>query len=736
MFKTDSLSFFVILVITSGVFALICEPRISATEPFQAPNVIFMMADDMGMGDTSAYQDFTGNQDSEQILTPNMNRLARMGVRFTDAHTPASRCTLTRYALLTGRYSWRNRLKHWVLFGVQGDPMIEADRPTLGNLFQSHGYRTALVGKWHVGLRYRNSQGRPADAWEDADLRQPMFDTPLDHGFDFCRFTSRSHGTSGPALGGKKKPNDASQSIGPGHIHGRTVIGATDDGKRIVDSGDNAYVLEQLGSRHLFNAKSFLSGHFTDHEEKPFFLYYACNSNHGPHTPEREIEGVSVAGAATNLSLEPMGRRADYVYENDVVLGSLLNYLSSQDDPRNPGNKLIENTIVVFTSDNGAEVTAKAATGPFRSNKGSVYEGGHRVPFLVSWPAGDVGDGNSETPGTSNATLLGLQDMYATFAHVLGEQDADLNGLDKGAEDSISVLDAWQGGNIGHRQMFFNDHKESEDHAVLAFRSDDPFVAGQLVPGAWKLFFDAKLVRHGKAVPIELYDLRTDPKEQRNLVQQSNLNALVNELTRRAVAHRTAGGHRFVEECEPMSVRLCWLKPTVSSSPEDVTTTAIDLRSDFEESTSGVYTSTIELPGSKKLGFTIHAKRQTGNEVPRFDLNPMGLGVVGGTAKQVDSGEKLCIKFNQDVLVESVSLVAGQGTCGGFYRKTTQSPLAIYCIDADIDSNDQSGILSDIGVLRRGDELILDSSPHFGVEAKGRWRLAEVNVRLMRPKSD
>jgi arylsulfatase A-like enzyme len=174
-----------------------------------------MMADDMGMGDTSAYQDYTGNSDTEQILTPNMERLARMGVRFTDAHTPASRCTLTRYALLTGRYSWRNRMKHFVLFGVQGDPLIERDRPTLGTLCQSQGYRTALVGKWHVGLRYRQSDGSPADAWEDADLTQPMFDTPLDHGFDYCRFTSRSHGTSGLPLVGKKSAMTPNSRLAP-----------------------------------------------------------------------------------------------------------------------------------------------------------------------------------------------------------------------------------------------------------------------------------------------------------------------------------------------------------------------------------------------------------------------------------------------------------------------------------------------------------------------------------------
>ena len=200
----------------------ICVADAALAQAMHRPNVVLMMADDMGLGDTSAYQDFTGNQDERQIHTPHMERLARMGVRFTDAHTPSSRCTPTRYGLLTGRYPWRNRLKHWVLFGVQGDPMIEADRPTIATLLKHHGYRTGLTGKWHLGLRYRRADGLPADGWEDADLRQPLFDTPLDHGFDECWLTSRSHGTSGPTgrTKGNKKRNHPKQSVGPGMFTG------------------------------------------------------------------------------------------------------------------------------------------------------------------------------------------------------------------------------------------------------------------------------------------------------------------------------------------------------------------------------------------------------------------------------------------------------------------------------------------------------------------------------------
>lgn len=703
------------------------------------PNVILMMADDMGMGDTSAYQDFTGNHDSQQLLTPNMDRLARMGVRFIDAHTPASRCTLTRYGLLTGRYSWRNRLKHWVLFGAQGDPMIEFDRPTLGTLFQEHGYRTGIVGKWHVGLRYRNSSGMPADAWKDADLTKPMFDTPLDHGFDFARFTSRSHATSGPSKGGKKNPNNANQTAGPGHIHGRTVIGATGHGKGIVAEGENAYVLEELGSRHLFNAKTFLSRHLKQHKDAPFFLYYACNANHGPYTPEKTVEDVPVAGAATNVLLQPLGTRADYIYENDVVLGSLLDYLQTTNDPRHPGQHLLKNTIVIFTSDNGAEIPAKTATGPFRSNKGSAYEGGHRVPFLVSWPKGRVGNGNPKTPGESNATLLGLQDLYATFAEILGQPIQDWNTSRKGGEDSYSVLAAWQGKRVGQREMFFNDHKEAKDHAVLAFRSDDPVVQAQVVPGAWKLFFNADLLRKGIALPTELYELRTDPREQNNLIEETAHRPLVTALSHRAALLRNAGGHRLVSTKADRSVHFSWVPlpdRSIGSTPGATPSLPVDLRSDYLSSVKGSVSNTVNITRDQSLRLTVHAKTKSGEPAPGYDLNPRGLGISGGKVKQVDDGEKLHISFDRDVVVESVELVAGMGVCGGFYQKSNQSPMAIYCVDADIDAQDQSGILSDIGVLQKGETLVLDSAAHFGVEAEGRWRLAGLKVRLFESGTD
>ena len=285
-FMTASVAVLILIASQAGVDA--------QTQPSRpTPNVILMMADDMGLGDTSAYQDFTGNDDDVQLNTPNMERLARMGVRFTDAHTPSSRCSPTRYGLLTGRYPWRNRLKHWVLFGSQGDPMIEPGRPTLATLFRDQGYATGMVGKWHVGLRYRRSDGLPASGWSDADISQPLHTTPLDHGFDYCRFTSRSHGTSGPNAGGSAtknptkskrnsgKTNGPQQSVGPGHIHGRIAVGATGKGKQLVSKGQNAYVLSKLGSRHSDHAIEWISKQVQS--AKPFFLYYPSNSTVSMH---------------------------------------------------------------------------------------------------------------------------------------------------------------------------------------------------------------------------------------------------------------------------------------------------------------------------------------------------------------------------------------------------------------------------------------------------------------------
>lgn len=666
----------------------------SVERPDEPPNIVFMMADDMGMGDSSAYQDYTGNADSLQVHTPNMERLARRGVRFTDAHTPSSRCTPTRYGLLTGRYAWRNRLKHWVLYGAQGDPMIEPGRPTIASMLRENGYVTAMYGKWHVGLRYRRADGEPAAGWEDADLGRPLHTSPLDHGFDYARFTSRSHGTSGPHA------PEQSSGNGPGHIHGRTAVAATGTGKHLFTTGEDAYVLDRLGGRHSDNAMRFLARHVREEATRrmPFFLYYPANANHGPYTPDVSIGGVSVAGSASTKDGSPMDARHDFIYENDVALGRLLDWLRSTDDPREPASKLIETTLVIFTSDNGAEKDSDTATGPFRSNKGSAYEGGHRVPFIASWPRGGVGDGDPATPGTTSAAPIVLTDMYATFAEIIGAGLPDARAGETGAEDSFSVLGALRGAAPGERPpMMFNDHKEAgPDPAALAIRIDSPRVGGSVIPGQWKLFLDPSLLRSGTARPYELYNLADDPAETLNLIDRPGLKPLTEHLVRSATLHRNAGGHRLAE---------LGLSPPIS----------------FDWST-----------GARFEDGGLNLSVSAASPGAALSRTAEGLGISGGESDAVDGGEALLARFDQDVVVESAAIVAGAGAVGGFYQVGSRAALAIYCVDGDIDSRDQSGILSDIGVLKAGDTLRFDSGPHHGTESGGSWRLRSLTVRPLR----
>jgi arylsulfatase A-like enzyme len=655
------------------------------------PNVVLFMADDMGMGDTSAYQFYTKNSDDQQIHTPAMEKLASLGMLFTDAHTPSSRCTPTRYGLLTGRYPWRARMKHWVLFGVQGDPLIEEDRPTLATLFRSQGYATAMVGKWHLGLRFTQTNGKPAAGWEDADLTKDVFDGPCDHGFDYARFTSRSHGTSGPNAGTtgpktNKNRNTPTQSIGPGHIHNRRIIGATGKGKQLAKAGEKAYDLHSLGSRHSNHAMEFIDQHTRNPKSSinPFFLYYPSNSNHGPYTVDNEIGGKKVKGAGKMVSGESASVRHDYIYENDVALGRLLDFLENTKDPRKPSRKLIENTIVIFTSDNGAEVKTKTATGPVRSNKGSCYEGGHRVPFIVSWPIGKV------KKGEKSNQLIGLQDLYSTFSEILKVPLPDLRKGSKGGEDSFNILPTWKGEKISNRPMFYNDHKESKDGAACAMRLNNPKIAGKIKTGQWKIFFDASLLRQATAKPVELYDLRTDPMETKNRLEDPELKPLIKKLTSIAILHRTVGGHRFVSFAPKKRIVFDWTKPMPIPAP-------------------------LTLSISGKGGLPTQ--------------KPDGLGIEGKESSRIDKGEGIALRFEQDVLIESIALKAGDGSCGGSLVKGKNSPLAIYCIDADNDANDQKGIISDLGIIKKGERLILDAGPHLGVEQPGSWKLQSLVVR-------
>jgi hypothetical protein len=400
-----------------------------------------------------------------------------------------------------------------------------------------------------------------------------------------------------------------------------------------------------------------------------------------------------------------------------VALGRLLDWLEETEDPRYPGHKMIQNTLVIFTSDNGAEKNSDIATGPFRSNKGSCYEGGHRVPFIVTWAAGGVGNGKAATPGVTNDVPIGLQDLYATFAQIVGVDLPDLPAGEKGAEDSFGLLSTFRGKkNVSRPPLFFNDHKEAKaDPAVVAMRLDSPAVNGTLFEGKWKVFFDASLLRAGKANPYELYNLAEDPKESNNMISRRNLKPLVNYLTAQAQLHRNVGGSRLATVPTGSRIVFDW------QSEKSPLARMFDGRP-----ASGV---TVDRSSLTMIVRGAHEDALLKEET--FDTNFRGLGISAGKFKQVDHGEALLFQFNQDVIVESVALVAGNGVCGGFYLMGHHSPLAIYCVDADNDAKEQQGILSDMGVLMAGESLRLDSGQHHGVEPAGQWRLATMSIRVL-----
>lgn len=493
------------------------------------PNIIVMMADDMGLGDTSAYQDWSGNSDEEQVSTPAMERLARMGIRFTDAHSPSSRCTATRQALLTGRYTWRTRLKYSVLWGPQGDPLIEAGRPTLATVLRQAGYRTGMTGKWHCGLTYRDSNGTPIADYEKVDLSKGIADGPIQHGFDFFHGTSRSHPTSKDQ----------------GWLFGDRVTAAL-GGKQVDRS---KYVLAETGPTNFRMGMQFLRDHLNGNptRQSPFFLYYACHSNHTSHDPCEVIDGVAVRGAS-----HPGGKRSDFIYENDVALRLLMEFLEQTDDPRRPGAKLMENTLLIFTSDNGAENAKKTATGPIRSNKASCYEGGHRVPFIATWKLGGIGDGDSQSAGTTSDFPICHVDLLATFCELSKVE------LNSGGEDSMSILSALQGKPPATRTpIIHNDHKEgasprkanSPAAAWLVIRNDDLTIDEVAYEGQWKLFVDQGLAMGGELNVKELYELRSDPMEESNRIDEPALQPLVQHLASRLRAIHDRGTVRApVEE--------------------------------------------------------------------------------------------------------------------------------------------------------------------------------------------
>lgn len=429
--------------------------------PPQKPNIVFIMADDMGFGDVSSYNP------KSRIATPNMDQLASQGIRFTSVHTPASVCTPTRYGLLTGRYCWRTRLKKWVLAEFYGDtPLIEEERMTIASLLKGEGYETACIGKWHVGLSWNTKDGRaPSYEEEDnIDFTQPVIGGPLERGFDYF------YGTAGCSTSDPPYcfiENDKTVSIPT------VMIPEEMDRRPGVVAGLMAsdWSQEDVDIRLTEQAIGFIERHQAQRADDPFFLYFVPSSPHIPWMVPESMQGKSDEGP-----------RGDLVALVDWCVGEILQTLEEYG--------LEENTLVIITSDNGPRKGANGhkSAGDLRGYKAQIWEGGHRVPFMARWP------GKIEPGGVSNE-VFSLTDMFATFSALL-----HIDLPEQAGEDSYNILPALLG-------------KKMEENAARprVFHSSDGVFAIQ--QEQWKLI-------QGAEGAGELYKLDLDPYEQENLWDQ------------------------------------------------------------------------------------------------------------------------------------------------------------------------------------------------------------------------
>jgi len=444
------------------------------------PNIVYIIADDMGYGDVGCL-----NPDCK-IPTPYMNRLAEQGMVFKDAHAGASVCTPTRYGILTGRYSWRTRLKSGVLGGYS-PPLIKKDRMTVASLLKQYGYSTACVGKWHLGWNWRYREGY-ADGKEKeyfVDYTKPIINGPLSRGFDY--FFGIPASLDMPPyvyIENRKALKPASE----------TTEGST--GYEFYRSGPIAPGFEhsEVMLRLTKEAVGFIDKHAKTRSNDPFFLYFPFSAPHTPILPNKRFVGKSGIGAY-----------GDFVFECDWAVGQFMKALEK--------HGMTENTLIIVTSDNGCspkagfEDLADQGHFPsyhFRGYKADIYEGGHRIPFIARWP-------NQIKPGTECRAMICLTDLLATVADLTGYELPDNTG-----EDSISIL-----------PYFSGEAEEPERDAVVHHSINGSFAIRK---GKWKLELcpgsggwshpTPKEAKKLNLPQFQLYDLSKDIEEENNLYNE------------------------------------------------------------------------------------------------------------------------------------------------------------------------------------------------------------------------
>ncbi|MBD3675446.1 MAG: sulfatase-like hydrolase/transferase [Planctomycetaceae bacterium] len=495
-----------ILVFCSLV--VVTSPALPAQE---LPNILLILADDLGYGDVGCY-----NPES-LIPTPHLDRLASEGMRFTDAHSPSTVCTPSRYSLMTGRMCFRTGYRG-VFSGVGGPALIEEETLTLPQMLKEHGYQTACIGKWHIGMTFTTKEGQPAyDApvqatqprdWRDGgaalervklvDFSQPIPDGPVHRGFDdffgtaCCPTTDWLYAFIENDRIAVPPTRQLSHQYLPNHPYSY-------DNRRGMIAPD--YDLQNVDLEFLQRSQSWLRNHVNSAPEKPFFLFHSMQAVHLPSFPANRFKGSTNAG--------PHG---DFIHEMDYVVGELLETLAALE--------LVRNTLVIFSSDNGPEVTSVVnmrqdhhhdGARPWRGMKRDGWEGGHRVPLIVRWP-GVV------PAGSVSNELTSLTDILATCGAIVGEEHPG-----ELAEDSYNLLPVWKGEKLKKPvRPFLLQHTAS---LAMSIRVGDWKYLDHRGSGGnnYERRADLKPYRLPETAPQapgQLYNLKSDPGETTNVYNQ------------------------------------------------------------------------------------------------------------------------------------------------------------------------------------------------------------------------
>ena len=481
---TRTLFFFVYIILGIAANAI---PQIIAP-----PNIIIFLMDDMGIGDCRAYNK------SSKVIMPNLEKMAKEGIRFTDAHAPAAVCAPTRYSVMSGNYPWRGRNENGTWLFNMPSQVLQGQK-TIGELMKGTGYHTAFLGKVHLGGKvFSKSTGKPKlnmkDGFKDFDFSRKIENSPATLGFDYAyELPQGIQGSpyiaveNGMLVGGESNLREWKAGT-----YGKSVIEADGFGSSDWDSSQAGLILTK-------KALNFIDRHQQENQEsgirKPFFMYYCSQACHVPHTPPDELDGEQVKGVSHDAHL-------DMIVEADITLGKMINKLQALGE--------LENTLIIFTSDNGGlsrgppgdHKVGHNSNAGYRGSKAQVYEGGHRVPFIARW--GNGKKNSPINPGIQSSALIGLQDLYATLSELTGQSMDLTDGL-----DSQSFLSSLLGNkNSSSRSSLFmqaNNGKLFSQQSKKTVREKN-----------WKLIATKELK------PTELYDLDSDPMESKNRIAEES----------------------------------------------------------------------------------------------------------------------------------------------------------------------------------------------------------------------